>query len=146
MMTATSNARFKLVGISDETVCECCGKQNLKRTVVLEQLDADGGMVSVVKFGRDCAARALRVRWTAGRVESAAIAAQAEREREERSRVHTVGESRSVVDWVIASVSGNGDCRYLARANGSRADVRTWAAEKWPNLVTEVVNPNEWKG
>jgi hypothetical protein len=45
----------KLLGISDDqTVCDCCGKRNLKRTAVIEL--ADG---SIVHYGRDCAAREL---------------------------------------------------------------------------------------
>lgn len=45
---------FKLLGVNDEvTTCECCGKSNLKCTVVL---GTDGGEV---RYGRDCAARAL---------------------------------------------------------------------------------------
>lgn len=44
-----------LLAITDETsVCECCGKTNLKRVAVLQL--ADG---SVVRYGRDCAAKAL---------------------------------------------------------------------------------------
>lgn len=44
----------KLLGISDEqTTCDCCGKSNLKCTVALE---ING---TVVRFGRDCAGRAL---------------------------------------------------------------------------------------
>lgn len=135
---------FQLVGLSEETVCECCGKENLKLTVVLERVDADGNGVEFVKFGRDCAARALRMRVTAGRMETIAREEQRKRAEAERKRVNLVGESRSVVDWVIASVGASGDCTYLARANGSRKDVREWANGRWPNLVTEVVNPNEW--
>ncbi len=45
----------KLLGISDDqTVCDCCGKTNLKRTAAIEL--ADG---SIVHYGRDCAAREL---------------------------------------------------------------------------------------
>lgn len=44
-----------LLGITDEThVCDCCGKQNLKRVAVIQL--ADG---SIVRYGRDCAAREL---------------------------------------------------------------------------------------
>lgn len=47
---------MKLLGINDDvTTCECCGKQNLKCTVVLS---SDDGM-GQVHFGRDCAAKAL---------------------------------------------------------------------------------------
>ncbi len=46
---------IRVLGINDDvTTCECCGRQNLKSTVVLE-IDE----VSVVHFGRDCAARKL---------------------------------------------------------------------------------------
>ena len=41
-------------GINDDvTTCECCGKTNLKCTVVLSNGDGE------VHFGRDCAARAM---------------------------------------------------------------------------------------
>lgn len=44
----------KILGTTDDTTtCDCCGKTNLKKTVVL---DIDG---SVVFYGTDCAARAL---------------------------------------------------------------------------------------
>lgn len=46
---------MKILGITDETTtCECCGKTNLKKTVVLET--EDGGEL---RYGSDCAARAL---------------------------------------------------------------------------------------
>lgn len=46
---------MKILAITDETpICECCGKNNLKRVVVIE---LDNG--SVVRYGRDCAAKAL---------------------------------------------------------------------------------------
>ncbi len=45
---------MKILGINDDvTVCECCGKKNLKKTVVL---DRDG---EVLHYGTDCAAAAL---------------------------------------------------------------------------------------
>lgn len=44
---------IKLLGIVDDGDCECCGKRDLKRRVVL---DIDG---DVVKFGSECAARRL---------------------------------------------------------------------------------------
>ena len=46
---------YKVLGINDDvTTCECCGRSNLKATVVLES--ADGSMVH---FGKDCAARVM---------------------------------------------------------------------------------------
>ncbi len=53
MTTATPT--YRLLGISDDvTVCECCGKADLKCTMALAS--DDGGLV---RFGRDCGARAL---------------------------------------------------------------------------------------
>ncbi len=60
---ATDTARFAgfaFRGITDEcTDCGCCGRSGLKRTVILEVLDADGGTGEAVNYGVDCAARAL---------------------------------------------------------------------------------------
>lgn len=45
---------LKVIGINDEvTTCECCGRQNLKRTVVLSSGDGER------RYGTECAARAL---------------------------------------------------------------------------------------
>lgn len=50
-MTAT----FKILGITDAiTVCDCCGKSNLKCTVELEGEDGE-----IVNYGRDCAGKAI---------------------------------------------------------------------------------------
>lgn len=46
---------FKMLGVTDERdTCELCGKQHLKRCVVLE--NETGG---IVYYGTDCAARVL---------------------------------------------------------------------------------------
>lgn len=46
---------MKILGINDDvTTCECCGRTNLKSTVVIEIDDE-----AVVHFGRDCAAKKL---------------------------------------------------------------------------------------
>ena len=57
-----------------------------------------------VKFGRDCASKAIGVRWTAGRMESFAIGQQHEREQTERMRVHN-GEPPN---WAFRAVFGVG--------------------------------------
>ena len=64
---------YTLLGIDDEvTTCDCCGKTRLKCTVALSQTDVDGNEVGIVRFGRDCAARALGRRSTADKMEQAA--------------------------------------------------------------------------
>lgn len=46
---------FKILGINDDvTTCECCGKTNLKATVVMESEN-----IGIVHYGRDCAAKKL---------------------------------------------------------------------------------------
>lgn len=70
--------RYRMLGIDDDcNVCDCCGKKNLKCTVALSELDSDGNETSVVKFGRDCASKALGLRRTAGKMEMAAREASA---------------------------------------------------------------------
>lgn len=46
---------YNLLGITDEvTVCECCGRSDLKKTLVLD----DGG--ATVYYGSECGARAMK--------------------------------------------------------------------------------------
>ncbi|WP_431935757.1 hypothetical protein [Micromonospora sp. RP3T] len=52
-------ARFRVQGITDDcTTCECCGRVNLKRTVLLVELDIDGNDLDAVYYGTGCAALA----------------------------------------------------------------------------------------
>lgn len=45
---------MKILGITDETTtCECCGKTNLKKVVVMQN---EAG--NILRYGTDCAARA----------------------------------------------------------------------------------------
>lgn len=71
-MTTT---KWKVLGKNDEvTTCECCGKANLKLTVVLTDGERE------VRYGRDCAARAIRPIVRDGRlVGSSLTATQMER-------------------------------------------------------------------
>jgi ribosome-binding protein aMBF1 (putative translation factor) len=47
--------QVRVLGTTDETsICECCGKTNLKKVVVLE---IEG---EIVRYGCDCAGKALR--------------------------------------------------------------------------------------
>lgn len=56
MSNTADTARPKLMGISDEvSTCECCGRPNLKRTVMIS-LDGES---DPVYFGSQCAHRAL---------------------------------------------------------------------------------------
>lgn len=56
----TTTTRYTLLGIDDEvTTCELCGRVDLRCTVVLSQRDADHQEVAQVRFGRDCASKAM---------------------------------------------------------------------------------------
>ena len=131
-------AAIKVLGVNDDTdTCECCGRTGLKRVVWLERLDTDGnGASGPFAAGVDCAARLLRT--TATRIKAAAIAADRERETEERTRIHEVGEVRSVRAWVIESVSSQGECFTLCFANGLRPLVAKWAEDRFPNKCIDV--------
>lgn len=62
-MTNTNAPQFRYLGITDECVeCQKCGKVDLRSTVVLAVLDADGNTEDVTYYGSTCAARALSVK------------------------------------------------------------------------------------
>ncbi len=128
-------ANFKVLGIdNDHTDCECCGKTGLKLTVILGRLDADRNVSEVVHFGRDCAARATLIRRTGAAMEVFAAEAQRAAEKAELTKIHEVGEERSVVTWVVESVGNNGgSITLLGFANGLKSVVEPWAATRWPN-------------
>jgi hypothetical protein len=51
--------RMRAAGTTDEiTTCECCGRENLKGTVIMMTVDADGNDIAQSFFGSTCAARA----------------------------------------------------------------------------------------
>jgi hypothetical protein len=61
--SATATAKFRYIGTTDErTECDRCGKVDLKSTVIIATLDADGNDEAVVYYGSTCAARALSIR------------------------------------------------------------------------------------
>jgi len=76
--------KFRVRGTTDDvTTCDCCGRQNLKATVVMEVLDADGnGTGQMYYLGRDCAAKASG--WTQREVMRRAREADDEAERQRR--------------------------------------------------------------
>lgn len=56
---------MKIIAITDETsTCECCGKTNLKKVIVMQTEDG-----SIVRYGTDCAAKAQGKKSAAVKVE-----------------------------------------------------------------------------
>lgn len=51
----TNTQRAELIEVNEETsVCECCGKSNLKRVAVIRLTNGN-----IVRYGSDCAAKEL---------------------------------------------------------------------------------------
>ena len=70
---------YRVRGTTDEvTQCQLCGKPELKGTVVLDILDADGNTAEVTYAGSTCAAKAAGSR--ADKIRSAARYADEKRE------------------------------------------------------------------
>ena len=64
---------FKALGtVDDNDTCDCCGKTNLKKTVVLRDVDGE-----IHFFGSSCAARATG--WSAPEIRKTAIVANEQR-------------------------------------------------------------------
>lgn len=116
---------YRVAGTTDDvTTCELCSKPELKGTVMLVPLDADGnddGEVSY--FGTSCAARAAG--WTVRGVKAGIKrAADEERERKEAAR-RTVreAEQKFFADWYLEHY-GTPDLQEAAKRAGM-STVRT---------------------
>lgn len=74
---ATTAPRFRYLGTTDDTTtCERCGREELRSTVVLVMLDADGNPDGdALYYGSTCAARALGLRSSGASVLASARAA-----------------------------------------------------------------------
>ncbi|HEY9418071.1 MAG TPA: hypothetical protein VIQ30_25205 [Pseudonocardia sp.] len=108
-MTNTATAArkvFLVLGSTDEvTSCEHCGRTELKGTIRLGVLDADGNVEDVTYFGAVCGARAAG--WTTKDIRKRATAAdRAAREaaRIERDRLDTIEHAR------IRALDGTAEC------------------------------------
>lgn len=71
---------YRAMGTTDEvTTCEICGKPELKGTVILAILDADGNREATVYAGATCAARRVGGNVTAKKIRDAASGANLKR-------------------------------------------------------------------
>jgi len=77
--TATTAKAFRVLGTTDHvTVCWLCGRDELRGTIALEVLDADGNATgTVVYYGSSCGARAAG--WTQAEFKAAVKIADQER-------------------------------------------------------------------
>lgn len=136
-MSATGPA-YRVLGTTDElTTCQICGKPELRGTVVLEALDADGGTEGITYAGSTCAAKLTGRKSTA--IKSDAAAADLKRSqavefaRERLSWWEPIeGDRRAIIDLYFSanpSARGNVDapkrvaeilaeCREIIAASG----------------------------
>lgn len=133
MATTAPAARrtFKVLGTTDDvTQCELCGKAELKGTVVLEFIDADGnGTGEVVYYGASCGARAAGWKTTDVR----RMAAQADREaaakkraEEEAARAAQDAEENRRFDAWLLDTYGTTDRSAVMKIRGERTLIRAW--------------------
>lgn len=119
---------YRALGTSnDVTKCELCGKEDLRGTLVLAILDADGNQEEVIYAGSTCGARRLKVKVTALR--TAAVVAD--------NRLNRAQEdARERLDYYGTTVDMDTMIKY-AKANAHSVkgieDVRT----KLTELITE---------
>jgi hypothetical protein len=139
-MIATT--RFRYIGITDErTVCDFCGKIDLKSTVVLVTRDADGNDEKVVYYGSTHAARALgRDGRGASRkvLDEARIASKA--------TIRAADEARKQLAGYGLPESGSASVEQLAHAAHVYAEVhhgahwsRRYTTADWMRRVFEMI-------
>jgi hypothetical protein len=108
-MSATAAPAFKVLGTTDDvTECEHCGRTELRGTIRLGILDADGNVEDVTYFGAVCGARAAG--WTTKDIRKQATAADraaAEAARVERERLEGIEHAR------IRALDGTAECYML---------------------------------
>jgi hypothetical protein len=122
MTHTASDARpaFRVLGTTDDvTTCEHCGRVELKGTIRLGVLDADGNVEDVTYFGAVCGARAAG--WTTKDIRKQATAADraaVEAARVERDRLASIEHARiRALDGTAECYMGPAICRSLRKGN-----------------------------
>lgn len=140
-MTATTAPAFKYIGITDECVeCQKCGKTELRATVVLAMLDADGNEEEITYYGSTCAARALGIKGGGRSVLNSARAAHdqtIEAAKHARKRIEFYGlplEGEPSEDVMRAAK------RLFIQSNHRVADMVQRTGKKVPVLVMEMLD------
>ena len=107
-------ANYRFIGTTDDTTtCDQCGKAELRSTIILALLDADGNVAETVYYGSTCAARALTARTgrrhTGAKVLDEARAAQRLRESADR-------EARALLAYYGLPLQGPATAEQIASA------------------------------
>lgn len=98
---AAAHKVFRVLGTTDEvTMCELCGRDELKGTIVLDELDEDGNATgNIVYYGASCGARAAG--WTTKEVRKAAEQADDAKREVEREAQRAAFEANRA-EWLAA--------------------------------------------
>lgn len=104
---------LKILGINNEqTTCDCCGRTNLKKTVVLTNGETE------VRYGTECAANALRIAKKDVEKELRRVERAASEERMRQDQIRRNREWDEYAAWLMATY---GDTRSdLHRASAYR--------------------------
>jgi hypothetical protein len=127
-----STVTHRYVGVTDEsTQCDQCGRTELRSTVVLYTLDADGNDDAVVYYGSSCAARALG---RTGRGQARKVLDEAR-----SARYRLAGEVEAARTCVARYVDVEGDDRKLRwRFYENHANAR-WIGSTSPEELLVMV-------
>jgi hypothetical protein len=101
---------FRVGGTTDQiTECELCGKPELKGTVQMIELDADGNAVADHYYGSTCAAKATG--WTQKKVKDEVKRVTAKKVADEEKRLFTL--------WKVENFATD-DTMAISKMNGLR--------------------------
>jgi hypothetical protein len=145
MATTTAAPRIRYIGVTDECVqCQKCGKDDLRATVVLAFLDADGNPEEITWYGSTCAARALKERGITVRGGGPAILNAARWAQEKTAR--QAQDAREMLAFYGLPEAGDIHPGVLALAAARYAEVHTqhsWSQDKplaeWAADVRDMV-------
>jgi hypothetical protein len=114
---------FRVGGTTDQfTNCELCGRVELKGTVQMIELDADGNAVTDHYFGTGCAAKAAG--WTQKKVKTEAARADAAKAAAEEKRLFTLWKLENFQTDDTQEVMKMTGLRYTELAREFRAELR----------------------
>jgi hypothetical protein len=143
-MATTPRKVFEVRGMTDEiTTCELCGREELRGTVQMIELDADGNPYTDHYFGTSCAAKAAG--WTQREVKErvqAAVAEKRERDAAER-RAHWEAREAQLDAWLMETY-GTSDRGAIMKAHGFRTFVpvlKEWDAYRETVTAAETAAP-----
>jgi hypothetical protein len=144
MTTTSAHKVFAVRGMTDEiTTCELCGRDELRGTVQMIELDADGNPHTDHYFGTSCAAKAAG--WTQREVKErvkAAVAEKREREAAERRALREAEEAQ--LDAWLVETYGTSDRGAIMKAHGFRTFVpvlKEWDAYREAAAAAETAAP-----